>query len=71
MDGSKMQRTASDYIAEGTRKDRVRYDMLPNNSIRQTCNVTDINSCIAERRGIWNEHISRMDDTNLVKKAKR
>ena len=35
---------------------------MPINSIRETCNVT---------HRIWNYHISRIDDSRLVKKAKR
>ena len=44
--------------------------LVAKNSISETCNVIDINSWIAEKRRIWNEHISRMDDTRLVKKAR-
>ena len=38
---------------------KTRYDKLANNSIREACyNVTGIHSWIAERRRIWNEHLS-------------
>ena len=50
---------------------KTRYDdWLPNNSTRETCNVTGISSWIVERRTIWTEHVSRMVNTRLVKQAR-
>lgn len=48
----KATNSRNDYVREGTRK--TRYDRLPDNSISETCNITDINSWIAARRRIWN-----------------
>lgn len=43
------------------------YDMLPKISIGETCTVTDYDSWSAKRKRMWNEHVSRLDDTRLVK----
>lgn len=45
-------------------------DRITDVNIRDACQITDVTGWIKERRKLWNDVVSRIDDERLVKKIR-